>query len=35
MRGETPFRDKELQQIAEHLGVSITVLFGESEAHAS
>lgn len=27
MRGETPFRDNELARIAEHLGVSITVLF--------
>jgi transcriptional regulator with XRE-family HTH domain len=30
MRGETPFRDYELQSIAEYLGVSIATLFAVS-----
>jgi transcriptional regulator with XRE-family HTH domain len=31
MRGETPFRDHELQSIAEFLGVSITTLFATGD----
>lgn len=31
MRGETPFRDHELQSIAKYLGVSIAVLFASRD----